>query len=200
MLLSIVQSPIVSSDTLRSDHLCSALISEADRLSVVLERSVWQPAAAIAAHGHYGGACLQLPPKLQDIASGVVGDLFEALNSAAPEGCSLGSTEGDGACFMWSLTMRAQAEAINTDPASRQEAKILTIPEHWISAIANDDPSGLSEEEESSFDAFCSGELAEGWSLSECETECSFVACHDASSYGVLACDAVEALFMRFKG
>jgi len=118
MFLSIAQSPIVSSGTLRSDDLCSALIAEADRLGVVLERSVWQPAAAIAAHGQYGGACLQLPPKLQDIAGGVVNDLFEALNSAAPEGCYLGSTEDDGACFMWSLTMEAQAEATKSKSAT----------------------------------------------------------------------------------
>ncbi len=199
MLLSISRSPIVSTDTLRSDHLCSALIAEANRLGIALERSVWQPAAAIAAHGQHGGACLQLPSKLQYIAGGVVNGLFEALNWAAPAGCSLGASEGDGACFVWSLTMEAQAEAINGDPASRWEAKTLTIPEHWISAIANDDPSGLSEKEESAFEAFCSEELAEGWSLSGHETEGSFMACHDASSYGVLACNAVEALVVRLK-
>ena len=200
MLLSISRSSIVSTDTLRSDNLCSALIAEADRLGIVLERSVWQPAAAIAAHGQHGGACLQLPPKLQDIASDVVSDLFEALNWAAPAGCSLGASEGDGACFMWSLTMEAQAEATNSDPASRWEAKTLTIPEHWISAIVNADPSGLSEEEESSFEAFYSEELAEGWSLSRYETEGSFVTYHDAHPYGVLACDVVEAIAIRFKG
>jgi hypothetical protein len=55
MLTLIAQSPIVSSGTMRPDHLCAALISEADRLGITLERDLWQPAAAIVAHGRYGG-------------------------------------------------------------------------------------------------------------------------------------------------
>ena len=87
MLLAIQQSPIVSIDTLRPDHLCKALISEADRLGLTLDRDLWQPAAAIAAHG-MRGIVLKLPPKLEEISGCIVSGLFDALNWHAPMGKS----------------------------------------------------------------------------------------------------------------
>lgn len=199
MLALIAQSPIVSTGTLRPDHLCAALLSEADRLGIELKRGLRQPAAAIVAHGRYGGLVLDLPPRLQDISFDIVSELFDALNWAAPSGCSLGAGEGDGACFLWSLTMEAQAEAINTDPASKFEAKTLTVPEHWLPAIVNGDESGLEEEDCSQLEAFCEEELCDGWHVSAWEEEGGFMYYHDAQPYGVLVCNAVEVLAMRFK-
>jgi hypothetical protein len=199
MLSLIAQSPIVSTDTLRPDHLCAALISEADRLGVLLDRDLWQPAAAIVAHGQYGGICLDLPPRLNEISAEIVSELFDALNWHAPSGCFLGASEGDGACFLWHLTMEAQAEAINSDPKSKFEATVLTVPDHWLSPLVNGDLTGLDDKEEKQFDAFCRGELSGGWHVTSYESEGSFVKCHDAEPYGVLACNAVEVLAMRAK-
>lgn len=199
MLTLIAESPIVSTDTLRPDHLCAALISEADRLGLVLDRDLWQPAAAIVAHGRYGGICLDLPPRLDEISGDIVSELFDALNWHAPSGCSLGASEGDGACFLWHLTMHAQAEAINTDPRSKFEATVLTVPDHWLSPLVNGDLTGLDDKEEKQFNAFCSEELSNGWHVASYENEGSFMKYHDAEPYGVLACNAVEVLAMRAK-
>ena len=199
MLALIAESPIVSTDTLRPDHLCAALISEADRLGLVLDRDLWQPAAAIVAHGQYGGVCLDLPPRLDEISAEIVSELFDALNWHAPSGCSLGASEGDGACFMWHLTMEAQAEAINSDPKSKFEAKVLTVPDHWLSALVNGDSSSLEDKEEKQLESFCSEELSDGWHVTSYENEGSFMKYHDAQPYGVLACDAVEVIAIRAK-
>jgi hypothetical protein len=118
ILSLITKHPIVSSGTLRPDHLCSALISEADRLGITLRRELWQPAAAISAHGQYGGACLDLPPKLQDIAQDIVSELFDALNNEAPNGFYLGASEGDGSLILWSFSFEAEEESINSDPTN----------------------------------------------------------------------------------
>ena len=199
MLSLTSDSPIVSTGTLSPDHLCAALISEADRLGIVLDRDLWQPAAAIVAHGEHGGACLDLPPWLSDIAGDVVSGLFDALNWAAPSGCYLGESEGDGACFLWTLTMEAQAEAINTEPGGKFEAMTLTVPSHWLSALVNGDESGLDDRESRQLAAFCDGELSGGWHVSSYEDEGSFCCDHDAKAYGVLACDATTVLATRLK-
>lgn len=200
MLTLIADSPIVPTDTLRPDHLCAALISEADRLGITLDRDLWQPAAAIAAHGQYGGICLDLPPYLNEISGEIISELFDALNWAAPSGCYLGSSEGDGACFLWHLTMEAQAEAINQDTSSKHEAMVLTIPDYWLSAFANGDESGLTDRESAQLKAFCDGELSGGWYVT-CPGDCegSFTHYHDATGYGVKACNTVEVLAMRLK-
>jgi len=199
MLALIADSPIVSTDTLRPDHLCSALIAEADRLGITLDRDLWQPAAAIAAHGRYGGVCLSLPPRLEEISSEIVSELFDVINWAAPNGCYLGSSEGDGACFLWTLSIEAQAEAINADPKSKFEAKTLDVPSHWLSALVNGDESGLTDKESAQLEAFCDGELADGWSVTSYSEEPELMRFHDAQPYGVLACDAVTVLAMRLK-
>lgn len=198
MLTLIANSPIVSADTLRPDHLCSALISEADRLGITLDRDLWQPAAAIVAHGQYGGICLDLPHYLEDIASDIVFELFDALNWAAPSGCYLGASEGDGACFLWHLTMEAQAEAINAE--GKFEAMVFTVPDYWLSAFCNGDESGLTDRESAQLKAFCDGELSGGWYVT-CPDDCegNFTHYHDATGYGVKACNAVEVLAMRPK-
>jgi hypothetical protein len=202
MLALIADSPIVSTDTLRADHLCSALISEADRLGITLDRDLWQPAAAIVAHGQHGGICLDLPPRLSEISGEIVSELFDALNWAAPSGCHLGASEGDGACFLWTLSIEAQCEAINTDPKSRFEAKTLDVPEHWLSALVHGDESGLSDEESAQLEAFCDEELVDGegvWNVTSYSEEPELMRFHDAQPYGVLACDAVTVLAMRPK-
>lgn len=204
MLQAIASAPIVSTDTLRPDHLCSALISEADRLGITLGRDLWQPAAAIAAHGRKpGGICLDLPPRLQEISGEIIAELFDVLNWAAPSGCFLGSSEGDGACFLWRLTMEAQVEAINGDPSSRWEAKTLTIPEHWLPAIVNCDDSSFDYSgdaiEYCAFLHFCQEELSDGWDLTGWEEESSFCSDHDASAYGALAGNVTECLLTRRK-
>jgi hypothetical protein len=203
MLASIAQAPIVSTDTLRPDHLCQALISEADRLGIVLDRNLWQPAAAIVAHGQYGGICLDLPPRLEEISGEIVSELFDAINWAAPSGCYLGACEGDGACFLWHLSIEAQAEAINSDPKSKFEAMVLEVPEHWLSAIINGDESGFDYYNDAAdyraYQAFCEGELSDGWYVSSYAEEGEFAHSHDASPYGVLACTVVQCLAMRQK-
>ena len=186
MLLKIAESPIVSTDTLRPDHLCAALISEADRLGVTLDRDLWQPAAAIVAHG-MRGICLHLPPRLDEISGEIVSKLFDALNWDAPSGCYLGSAEGDGACFLWTLSIEAQAEAINANPNSKLEARTLEVPEHWLIAIVNGDESGFDysgdEGDYRDYQAFCAGELSDGWAISSYEEESGFCHHHDASAY-----------------
>jgi hypothetical protein len=199
MLRLIADSPIISTDTLRPDHLCAALISEADRLGITLERNLWQPAAAIVAHGRYGGMCLDLPPKLNELSSEIVSELFDALNWAAPSGCSLGASEGDGACFLWTLTLDAQCEAINADPSSKFHAITFDVPQHWLPALINGDESGLDDRDSAQFKAFCDEELSNSWHVSSYDDESDFMTHHDARPYGVLACNAVKCLAMRTK-
>lgn len=203
MLLRIADAPIVSTDTLRPDHLCSALLAEADRLGIELERDLWQPAVAIAAHGQYGGICLELPPRLKEISCEIVSELFDALNWAAPSGCHLGASAGDGACFLWTLDMDAQCEAINAEPNGKWEAKVLEVPKHWLSAIVNGDESSFDYYDDpadyQAYQDFCEGELSDGWGVSSCADESEFAPSHDASPYGVLACDVVQCLAMRPK-
>lgn len=202
MLTLIHAAPIVSTDTLRPDHLCRALISEADRLGITLDRDLWQPAAAIAAHG-IRGICLELPPRLQEISGEIVSELFDALNWAAPGGCSLGSSEGDGACFLWELTLEAQCEAINSEPNGRWEAQTLDVPSHWLSALVNGDETSFDYHDDAAdykaYEAFCDAELSGGWSITDCDNEGSFAKYHDARPYGALAGDVVTVLAMRLK-
>jgi hypothetical protein len=199
MLALINDSPIISTDTLRPDHLCAALISEADRLGIILDRNLWQPAAAIVAHGQYGGICLDLLPKLNKLSGEIVSGLFDALNWAAPSGCHLGSSEGDGACFLWTLTLDAQCEAISKDPSNKLEAVTLDVPEHWLPALINGDESGLDDKESAQLKAFCDGELSDGWHISSYDDESELTKYHDAQPYGVLACNVVKCLAMRMK-
>lgn len=200
ILRAIADSPIVSSDTLRPDHLCSALIAEADRLGLTLDRDLWQPAAAIAAHG-MRGICLDLPPKLSEISGDIISELFDALNWHAPSGCSLAASEGDGACFLWTLTLEAQAKAINSDPKGGWEAVTLDVPEHWLSAIVNGDESSFDYYDDpadyEAYKQFCAGELSDGRHVSAYAEGEEFSTCHDASSYGVKACSVVRCLVMR---
>jgi hypothetical protein len=199
MLTLISDSPIVSTGSLRPDHLCAALIGEADRLGITLGRDLRQPAAAIVAHGQYGDTCLDLPPKLNELSGEIVSELFDALNWAAPSGCLLSASEGDGACFLWTLTLDAQCEAINADPSSKFEATTLDVPKHWLSALINDDESGLDDKDSAQLKAFCDGELSGGWYISSCDDEGDFMTYHDARPYGVLACNAVKCLAVRMK-
>ena len=195
----ISQSPIISTDTLRSDHLCEALLSEADRLGIKIERKLWQIATAIAAHGRHGGICLNLPPKLQEQSNEVVSELFDTLNDAAPSGCSLGAIEGDGACFVWTLTTEAQCAAINGNPEGGFETKVLSVPAHWLPALVNGDESGLDDRESEQLQAFRKDELSGGWYVSGCSDEGEFSSDHDATGYGVLACQSVDVIAMRPK-
>jgi hypothetical protein len=139
MLTLISDSHIVSADTLRPDHLCAALISEADRLGITLDRD------------------------------------------------------------LWTLSLDAQCEAINSDPKGKFEAKTLEVPEHWLSALINSDESGLDDKESAELKAFCDGELSDNWHVSSYYAEGEFMKDHDAQPYGVLACDAVKILAMRVK-
>jgi hypothetical protein len=128
--------------------------------------------------------------------------LFDSLNWHAPNGCSLGASEGDGALFVWQLSIDAKAEAINAKDKG-QEAIVLYIPEHWLSAIVNGDESSFDYHDDakdySAYKAFCKGELSDGWTIADQEDESSFSKCHDATSYGVLPCSVVKCLAMRKK-
>lgn len=201
MLLAIQQSPIVSSGTLRSDHLCSAFIGEADRLGIELDRDLWQPAAAIVAHG-MRGTCLDLPPRLREIEHEIVSDLLDELNWHAPSGCTLGTSEGDGALFLWELTLDAKCEAINAENKG-WEATTIEIPAHWLSAIINGDESSFDYYDDAkdyqAYQAFCEHELSDGWTIADREEESYSSNYHDAANHGVLPCDVVKCLVMRKK-
>lgn len=199
MLLAIQKFPIVSSDTLRSDHLCAAFTDEADRLGIELDRKLWQSATAIAAHG-MRGICLDLPPRLREIEYEVVSSLLDELNWHAPNGCHLGPSEGDGALFLWQLEIDAKAAAINAD-ATEWEAITLEIPEHWLSAIVNGDESSFDcyndTKDYKAYKAFCENELSDGWTIADQEEESNFSKHHDATSYGVLPCSVAKCLAIR---
>ena len=74
------------------------------------------------------------------------------------------------------------------------------LPDHWASALFNDDPSGLEDEDLEQLEAFIAGEQL-SWPLGfEDEQEGeelspAFMKYHDAKPYGVLAAMCLPYVF-----
>ncbi len=72
----------------------------------------------------------------------------------------------------------------------------LLIPSHWLSAIVNGDETSFDyyddPQDYAAFQAFCEGEIPPMAIVSPIEDEGNFYWRHDATGYGVLACDCVR--------
>ena len=73
----------------------------------------------------------------------------------------------------------------------------LSLPTHWLTAIFNNDFSGLSDEDEKQYNLFIKDMNKDNfdWHELDCEQESHFAKYHDAKRYGVLACDVVRVTF-----
>ena len=93
-----------------------------------------------------------------------------------------------------------QLEGIEAQ-ANHDPSFTLQIPSHWLSAIVNGDESSFDyyedEEDYAAYQAFCKEEIPTGAVVSLAE-ESYFSKFHDASPYGVLACDVVDCLISCF--
>lgn len=69
-----------------------------------------------------------------------------------------------------------------------------TLPSHWASALINGDRSGLTEEDEAELDLVL--ELNPEWHMPVGCEDAGFCWRHDASAYGVLACDCCEYTYL----
>ena len=71
---------------------------------------------------------------------------------------------------------------------------ILILPAHWAPALINGDTSGLDDEDEQHLDLI----LADLGSMHcvDADENAGFYHRHDASSYGVLACDCCVYTFL----
>lgn len=69
-----------------------------------------------------------------------------------------------------------------------------TLPAFWASYLINGDASGLEDNEALQIEAFISGESLP-WGCLSCSDSPEFRHIHDASNYGVLACDCLTYTF-----
>ena len=77
------------------------------------------------------------------------------------------------------------------------EIETFQLPDFWASALINGDTSGLSNEDKQALEAFTNSMIKDyGSCLAiDCTDEPHFSKFHDASSFGVLACDVLEFSF-----
>jgi hypothetical protein len=76
------------------------------------------------------------------------------------------------------------------------------LPSFWASALINGDTSGLSDVDEKSLDAFTDfmvKNYGSCWAIN-CTDDPHFTSYHDATRFGVLACDVLEFSFDVSKG
>ena len=76
------------------------------------------------------------------------------------------------------------------------ETTVWTLPEHWASALINDDLTGLSSEDEAALNSVIA-ELGAEWFCVGLSEESYFTRLHDARHAGVLACDVLDYEFQR---
>jgi hypothetical protein len=80
-----------------------------------------------------------------------------------------------------------------------KEPLTLTLPAHWLPALANDDTTGLDDAEAAAFSRWLYDTAIEfGYPLvGDVSESAHFARYHDAAEYGVLACDChdVELYF-----
>ena len=122
---------IVSTDTLRTDHLADAYLGALDRLGQDVPepfRSDLQQCAAYAS-----GTTGPEPCEAWELA---VDWAFERLGELAPTGFYFGASEGDGACFGFWLTddWSAALEQLGLDADD---------PTGWAALIAELDADGI---------------------------------------------------------
>ena len=78
----------------------------------------------------------------------------------------------------------------------------LNLPNFWATALFNDDTSGLEYEDEKPFQEFCEW-MVKNYGTSEPVSmleDPHFMRYHDASQFGVLACDVHEYTFYENYG
>jgi hypothetical protein len=77
--------------------------------------------------------------------------------------------------------------------------EVYTLPSHWAGALINGDDSGLDAEDIAALEAFESDMIRQYgscWCLSVGDDEVGdFRRYHDATHYGVLACDVLDFVF-----
>ena len=73
----------------------------------------------------------------------------------------------------------------------------IHLPNHWLTAIFNDDQSGFTDEEQEQYNAFIKDMNSQycNWHEVDCTDEVNFMKYHDARKYGVLACDVATVTF-----
>ena len=79
--------------------------------------------------------------------------------------------------------------------------EVFVLPSFWASALINGDTSGLDPDDEAALDKFIAYMLhqyGQCWCLDVASEE-NFLRDHDASRFGVLACDCCEYIFYTTK-
>ena len=66
------------------------------------------------------------------------------------------------------------------------------LPSHWMSAVVNDDYSGIEDAEVSIIQAFLNDLGPLFCFVAPCDGESYFTRCHDAREYGIQACECAE--------
>ena len=77
------------------------------------------------------------------------------------------------------------------------KTEIYILPAHWACAFINGDLSGYDSDDLEAQRLFIDAMVSEHgqcWALS-CDEESGFLKYHDATGYGVLACDCLEYVF-----
>lgn len=73
-----------------------------------------------------------------------------------------------------------------------------TVPAHWLSVIINGDETSFDyysdPRDYKAYKAFCEHEVKDA-TVEVVSEESHFAHCHDATGYGVLACDVVDCIF-----
>ena len=77
------------------------------------------------------------------------------------------------------------------------QIETFQLPDFWASALINGDTSGLSNEDNQALEAFTNSMIKDyGSCLAiDCTDEPHFSKFHDASSFGVLACNVFKFSF-----
>ena len=103
---------------------------------------------------------------------------------------------------VWGLAGSRLLATGQTDPDSLEnqamkiEQTMWTLPEHWASALINDDFTGLSSEDEMELNSVIA-ELGAEWFCVGLSEESYFTRLHDARLHGILACDVLDYEFQR---
>tara|TARA_R110001606_G_scaffold5622_2_gene25716 strand:- start:71 stop:328 length:258 start_codon:yes stop_codon:yes gene_type:complete len=73
----------------------------------------------------------------------------------------------------------------------------MQLPNHWLTALFNDDLSGFTDDDESEFIKFSKAMCREyfSWFATDCK-DAGFMTYHDARPHGVLACDCSDVQFV----
>jgi hypothetical protein len=77
------------------------------------------------------------------------------------------------------------------------QIETFQLPDFWASALINGDTSGLSNEDEQALEAFTNSMIKDYGSCRaiDCTDEPHFSKFHEATRFGVLACDVLNFSF-----